>query len=118
MIPWRKRSKPCWSRRPQRFGWRFGKAGLPAGRLLDLPAVFEDPQVLHNEMLVRMEHNNRRTHQSHRFPPASQRVPGPGDRSPASAGADTRRILLEAGLADPDIDRLASEKAVVAGTPE
>ena len=34
----------------------LGGAGLAVGRLLDLPSVFEDPQVIHNQMLVEMSH--------------------------------------------------------------
>jgi len=34
----------------------LGEAGLPAGRLLTLPEVFVQPQVLHNEMIFTVEH--------------------------------------------------------------
>jgi formyl-CoA transferase len=95
----------------------FGNAGLPAGRLLDLPAVFDDPQALHNEMLVRMEHETAGTIKLTGSPLRLDGAPARADAPPPVLGADTRRLLGEAGLADQEIDRLASERAVLIGAP-
>ena len=95
----------------------FEKAGLPAGRLLDLPAVFEDPQSVHNEMLVRMEHQTAGPIKVTGSPLRLDGSPSRSDSPPPVLGADTRRLLREAGLADPDINRLASEKAIRIGAP-
>ena len=91
-------------------------AGLAAGRLLDLPAVFDDPQVLHNEMVVQMPH-----------PAGSIVVTGSPvrlDGSPARTalappllGADSRRILESIGLDHIAIDRLAAAGRVRLGAP-
>ena len=94
----------------------FGNAGLPAGRLLDLPAVFEDPQVVHNEMLVRMEHETAGAIKVTGSPLRLDGSPARADIPPPALGADTRRLLLAAGLAAPEIDRLGAEKAVLVGT--
>ena len=94
----------------------FVNAGLPAGRLLDLPAVFEDPQAVHNEMLVRMEHETAGPIKVTGSPLRLDGFPARVDAPPPVLGADTRRLLLEAGLAAHEIDRLGAEKAVLVGT--
>jgi crotonobetainyl-CoA:carnitine CoA-transferase CaiB-like acyl-CoA transferase len=91
----------------------FEVAGLAAGRLLDLPAVFADPQVIHNQMVLEMTH-----------PTAGQiKVTGSPLRfdgeaaataiAPPRLGSDTRRLLQSAGLTDLQIDELAAEAAVL-----
>ncbi len=93
----------------------FGDAGLAVGRLLDLRSVFEDPQVIHNQMVVEMEHP---VAGKIRVAGSPLRIDGESARAtiaPPLLGGDTRRILRMAGLADHHIDRLASEKAVLLG---
>lgn len=34
----------------------FGEAGIPAGRILNLPEVWDDPQAQHNEMVITYDH--------------------------------------------------------------
>ena len=80
---------------------RFWKTGVPAGPVQDLVQVFKDPQVLHREMLVRMEH-----------PTISDGVPMTGipvklsdtpaelRRHPPLPGEHTREILKEHGYDD------------------
>lgn len=95
----------------------FGDAGLPAGRLLDMPAVFEDPQAVHNEMLVRMAHETAGPIKVTGSPLRLNGSPARADSAPPVLGADTRRLLMEIGLPDHEIDRLGAEKAVLVGTP-
>ena len=96
----------------------FGEAGLAAGRLLDLPAVFEDPQVVHNEMLVEMGHATAGRIKVTGSPLRFDGRPSRAAASPPILGGDSRRILEGAGLSEDEIDRLASARAVLVGGPE
>lgn len=94
----------------------LGDAGLAVGRLLDLSSVFEDPQVIHNEMVVEMKHDAAGTIKVTGSPLRLDREPARAVTAPPLLGADTRRILLEIGLDDGQVDRLVSEQSVRAGT--
>lgn len=95
----------------------FGEAGLAVGRLLDLPAVFDDPQVIHNEMLVEMRHPIAGEIKVTGSPLRIDGEPARAGTSPPILGGDTRRILLMAGLSNDHIDRLASDQALLLGSP-
>jgi crotonobetainyl-CoA:carnitine CoA-transferase CaiB-like acyl-CoA transferase len=75
-------------------------AGVPCGRVSDLRAVFSDPQVLAQEMVLQMEHPGHGTVRMTGFPvklgatPCRLRLPAP------ELGADTDAVLTELGLGD------------------
>lgn len=93
----------------------LGEAGLPVGRLLDLSAVFEDPQVIHNEMLVEMEHRTAGAIQVSGSPLRFDGAPARSRGAPPILGDKSRLVLLEIGLTDEEIDQLVADEAVVAG---
>ena len=93
----------------------FGEAGLPVGRLLDLSAVFDDPQVIHNEMLVEMEHQTAGAIKVSGSPLRLDGEPARARGAPPILGAGSRSILLTAGLSNEEIDRLVADQAVVVG---
>ncbi|HKY47440.1 MAG TPA: CoA transferase [Acidimicrobiia bacterium] len=93
----------------------LGEAGLPVGRLLDLSAVFEDPQVLHNEMLVEMEHQTAGAIKVSGSPLFIDGEPARARRPPPTLGDESRSVLLATGLSNEEIDQLVADQAVVSG---
>ncbi len=96
----------------------FGRAGLAVGRLLDLSSVFDDPQVIHNEMLVEMQHQRAGAIKVSGSPLRLDGEPARASGSPPILGGESRRILLSAGLSNEEVDHLVADQAVVLGTPE
>ena len=94
----------------------LGHAGLAVGRLLDLRSVFEDPQVIHNEMVVEMKHDCAGTIKVTGSPLRLDGEPARAITAPPVLGADTRRILLGIGLDDGQVDRLVADQSVHVGT--
>jgi crotonobetainyl-CoA:carnitine CoA-transferase CaiB-like acyl-CoA transferase len=95
----------------------LGDAGLPVGRLLDLTSVFDDPQVMHNEMLVEMKHDTVGPIKVSGSPLRLDGEPARASLAPPVLGDGSRRILLSTGLSDMDVDQLVSDQAVVVGSP-
>jgi crotonobetainyl-CoA:carnitine CoA-transferase CaiB-like acyl-CoA transferase len=91
----------------------IGSTGVPAGRVLGLPEVFADEQVLHNEMLVEVEHRRagkvKLQGSPLRIDHAVARAPGP----PPMLGEHTREILLGLGWTAERVDELARTGIIV-----
>ncbi|MBA3361823.1 MAG: CoA transferase [Acidimicrobiia bacterium] len=84
----------------------LSRAGIPVGRILDLPAVFADRQAQHNEMLVAVEHPRAGSINTQGSP---LRVDGSPARSQLPApflGQHTREVLTDLGITDDEIDDL------------
>jgi crotonobetainyl-CoA:carnitine CoA-transferase CaiB-like acyl-CoA transferase len=92
----------------------LNKHGVPAGEVLDVPAVLEHPQIKERGLLRTFEQvpNVDRPVQVVR---AGFRL-GSGDPAPAmpppALGADTADILAELGFSKRDLDELARENAI------
>ena len=90
---------------------RLNQAGVPCGRVADLRAVFDDPQVLAQEMLLEVDHPGHGTVQMSGFPvklsatPCRVRLPAP------DLGADTEDVLRELGLEN-EIARLREQRII------
>jgi len=86
-------------------------AGVPCGRVADLRAVFSDPQVLAQEMLLEVEHPGHGPVRMTGFPvklgatPCRVRLPAP------ELGAHTDEVLQELGL-ESEIPRLRAQGIV------
>lgn len=93
----------------------LGEAGLPVGRLLDLSAVFEDPQVMHNEMLVDMQHQTAGAIKVSGSPLRLDGEPARARRTPPILGDESRSVLVATGLSNEEIDQLVADGAVVSG---
>ncbi|MFP3913918.1 MAG: CaiB/BaiF CoA transferase family protein [Actinomycetota bacterium] len=92
---------------------RLGEAGLPVGRVLDFPAVEDDPQVVHNEMILEMEHPVAGKVRSVGSPLRVDGVPARAAIPSPTLGQHTRPILECLGASPQEIDRLVQEGAVI-----
>jgi len=88
----------------------LGGAGLPVGRILTLPEVFADPQVLHNEMAV-----TRDERVSQGSPLRSNGVSLIAHRPPPTLGEHTVAVVGELGVAGSRLERLVAEGALLVG---
>ncbi len=86
-------------------------SGVPCGRVADLRAVFSDPQVLAQEMVLEVDHPGHGRVRMTGFPvklsatPCRARLPAP------EVGAHTEEVLRDLGLGD-DIPRLRERKII------
>jgi crotonobetainyl-CoA:carnitine CoA-transferase CaiB-like acyl-CoA transferase len=91
---------------------RLNAAGVPCGRIMGLPEVFADPQVLDQDMVLRQEHPGHGTVSMLGFPvkfteaPCALRHPAP------ELGADTDAVLREFGYAAEEIVALRAAGAL------
>jgi crotonobetainyl-CoA:carnitine CoA-transferase CaiB-like acyl-CoA transferase len=93
---------------------RLGAANVPCAPVLGLDELHLDPQIVASGTIVEIDHPV--------LGPIRQPVPAPrfdgavstlGTPAP-TVGADTRRVLRDAGLDDDEIDRLAADGIIVA----
>jgi crotonobetainyl-CoA:carnitine CoA-transferase CaiB-like acyl-CoA transferase len=83
--------------------------GVPAGPVLDIPAVMAHPHTLHRQMSVETD-----GYRGFGIPIKLSRSPGKVRSKPKAFGADNRAILAEAGYAPDEIERLVSSGIVPA----
>jgi crotonobetainyl-CoA:carnitine CoA-transferase CaiB-like acyl-CoA transferase len=71
----------------------LGDAGLPVGRVLTLPEVWDDPQVIHNQMVVEYRHPVAGTVRSVGSPIQLDSTPARSGTRPPLLGEHTRQVL-------------------------
>jgi crotonobetainyl-CoA:carnitine CoA-transferase CaiB-like acyl-CoA transferase len=91
----------------------LSRAGVPVGRILDLPAVFADQQVLHNEMVVTSRHPKTGEIRTQGSPLRIDGRPARADSPAPYLGQHSRAILEAAGLSGEEVDGLVSAGVVV-----
>jgi len=87
------------SKHPTDHWLRFlGEAGLPVGRIMTLPEVFSDPQVLHNSMVLEVEHPVAGIVRYPGSPLRWQGEPLAASRRPPLLGEHTTDVVSELGV--------------------
>jgi len=71
----------------------LGEAGLPVGRVLTLPEVWDDPQIIHNQMIVEYHHPVAGTIRSVGSPIQLEGTPTRSGMRPPLLGEHTREVL-------------------------
>ncbi len=87
-------------------------AGVPAGPVLDVKQVFEDPQVLARNLLVELPHPEVGTFRTTGLPVNLSASPGAIRRRPPLLGEHTDEVLSEAGFTSPEIAELRAAGVV------
>ncbi len=90
----------------------FNKAGVPCGPINTVPEVFEDEQVKHRDMLVRIAHPAAGSVPQVASPMKFTEAPLEFDRPPPLVGQHTAEILRETGLDAGAIDALAAQGVI------
>jgi len=86
--------------------------GVPAGPVLDVPAVMNDPHTLHREMAIEVDGLRMLGN-----PVKMGRTPADPKRlRPPAFGQDTRAVLAEAGYSPDEIDALIASGAALGST--
>jgi crotonobetainyl-CoA:carnitine CoA-transferase CaiB-like acyl-CoA transferase len=85
---------------------KLNAAGVPCGRVMDLPEVLRDPQVLAQEMVIESHDSAGEPVKMTGFPVKLSRTPCRLRRTAPSLGGDTDEILTEAGYGMDDISAL------------
>lgn len=88
------------------------EAGIPVGRIQNIAEVFSDPQVLHNEMLVSVDHPTIGQVKMTGIPVKLSATPGDIALPPPLLGQHTAQVLTWLGYADSEIAELTQRGIV------
>ena len=91
---------------------RLEASGVPAGPVLDINQMHQDPQAIARDMIVETEHPTAGPVKALGLPVKFSDSPGGGLRPAPLYGQHTREVLLEHGFAAADIDALAATGAI------
>ncbi|MCF3936153.1 CoA transferase [Acuticoccus sp. M5D2P5] len=88
------------------------KAGVPAGPILSVREMHQDPQAIARDMIVPCEHSRHGSVNTIGLPVKFSETPGSIDRGAPIYGEHTREILKTFGYDDAEIDAMANEGAI------
>ncbi|MGA7271165.1 MAG: CoA transferase [Acidimicrobiia bacterium] len=91
----------------------LGDAGLPVGRVMDLAQVLDDPQILHNEMVLEVEHPAAGRTTALGSPLRVDGRPARAERPSPCLGQHSRQILADLGAPDETIEELVRTGGIV-----
>ena len=86
---------------------KLNKAGVPAGTVQNLKDVFEDPQVLHQQMVAEMEHPGHGKVKMTGFPIKMSNNPCRISRPAPKLGEHTEEVLADLGFGESEIKELS-----------
>jgi crotonobetainyl-CoA:carnitine CoA-transferase CaiB-like acyl-CoA transferase len=86
---------------------RLNGARVPCGRVMDLEDVFNDPQVLAQDMVLEIERPDHDPVRVTGFPVKLSQTPAKLRRAPPGLGEHTEAVLIELGYSKADIEALA-----------
>ncbi len=84
----------------------LSRADVPTGKVLDVDEVFQDPHVLHRNMVLELDDPQVGKVKQIGFPIKLSETPGIVRTMAAPPGHDTRQILSELGYGPDDVDAL------------
>jgi succinate--hydroxymethylglutarate CoA-transferase len=90
---------------------RLERQGVPCSPVHRLEDALEDPQVVHNELLVELDHPRLGPYTVVRTPMTFSRTPARISRPVADLGSDTHDVLTELGYSADEITALEDEHA-------
>ena len=93
---------------------RFETAGVPAGPMLDIAQMHEDPQALARDMVVQVEHSALGPVRTLGLPVKFSETPGRVAAGAPLFGEHTREVLAEFGYSAEETNALIAEGAVAA----
>jgi crotonobetainyl-CoA:carnitine CoA-transferase CaiB-like acyl-CoA transferase len=92
---------------------RLETVGVPAGPVLSIGEMLQDPQVLARDLVVDVEHSNLGRTKALGSPVKFSRTPTKINRGAPLLGEHTREILSEYGYSNSDIEALADAGDVI-----
>ena len=92
---------------------RLEAAGVPAGPVLSIGEMLNDPQVLARDMVVEVEHSRLGKMKTLGPPVKFSSTPGRVQRGAPQLGQHTREVLKEYGYSEAEIDKLAGNGYVI-----
>jgi len=92
---------------------RLESVGVPAGPVLSIGEMLQDPQVIARDMVVDVEHSNLGCTKALGSPVKFSRTPTKINRGAPLLGEHTREILGEYGYSNSDIEALADAGDVI-----
>ena len=90
----------------------LNQAGIPAGPILNIPQMHQDPQALAREMIVAVEHPRAGTVKTLGAPVKFHGTPGSINCAAPLLGQHSREILAEAGFAADTIEQFIDQGVV------
>ncbi|MEL6516012.1 MAG: CoA transferase [Pseudomonadota bacterium] len=90
-------------------------AGVPAGPILSVPGVFADPQVIHREMVMPVDHGDRGTVQMLGFPMKFSQEPCQVRHPAPELGEHSAEVLRDAGFGPDEVTDLSDRGVVRSG---
>ena len=95
---------------------RFCEHGLPPGAVKELEEAFEDPQVIHNDMVIETEHAAYGRVKLTGFPVKLSETPATLRRPPPTVGEQSEEVLHEFGYSADEILAMAEAGAIETAT--
>jgi crotonobetainyl-CoA:carnitine CoA-transferase CaiB-like acyl-CoA transferase len=92
---------------------RLEAVGVPAGPVLNVSEMHEDPQAIAREMVVEVDHPTAGPVRSIGLPVKFSATPGVLDRPAPLLGQHSREVLSEVGLTAKEIDDLVAAGVVI-----